>query len=76
MLTIYKKDDTDFFQNINININTEQDLTGMATIATNNGLDILSHTQFLEEPTVEIVKDYNALTKSNLITKQHIETRG
>lgn len=27
MLTIYKKDDTDFFQNINININTEQDLT-------------------------------------------------
>lgn len=28
MLTIYKKDDTEFFQNINININTEQDLTG------------------------------------------------
>ena len=49
---------------------------GRATLATNNGLDILSHTQFLEEPTVEIVKDYNKLTGSNLITKQHLETKG
>lgn len=49
---------------------------GTATLATNNGLDILSHTQFLEEPTVEIVKDYNKLTGSNLITKQHLETKG
>ena len=49
---------------------------GTATLATNNGLDILSHTQFLEEPTVEIVKDYNELTGSNLITKQHLETKG
>lgn len=51
-------------------------VTGTATLATNNGLDILSHTQFLEEPTVEIVKDYDELTESNLITKQHLETKG
>lgn len=51
-------------------------LDELTTLATNNGLDILSHTQFLEEPTVEIVKDYNKLTGSNLITKQHLETKG
>lgn len=47
-------------------------LNGTAQIATNNGLDIISHTNFVKNPTVETDANFEDLIPNNLVNKKQV----
>lgn len=47
-------------------------LDGTAQVATNNGLDFLSHVNFVMQPTVESVSHYDDIGLDSVVTKQQV----
>lgn len=49
-------------------------INGIATIATNNGLDIISNTNFDSNPTVVLDKDFDLMTNGQLVSKGQLQS--